>query len=431
MNSHPDTLSRRKVLGASAAAIAGSSIVGFPHVLRSAPAGGGGTLKVALVGCGGRGTGAAKQALSADSNVELVAFADVVAEQIEKAHEQLNKNAPGKVKEGVKKFLGLDAIDKVLNENVDVVILTTPPGFRPAHFEKCVQAGKHTFCEKPCATDAPGVRRFMEAGRIAKEKGLGMQSGFCWRANYAERATFEQIHKGAIGKVRAVHGTYLAGTPWVKPRQEGWTDLEWQLRNWMYFTWLGGDQIVEQCVHTVDKMSWTFRDVPPISAQGMGGRQQRIEEQYGHVWDHCSVVYEYPEGARGFIECRQQAGTFNETADYIIGTKGECRINGFGNVHAITGETSWKYDGPKNDMYQTEHDEFFKSLRDGKPLNMADKIAHSTMVAIMGRMAAYTGKVITWDEALNSKESLAPEKLDWNGKYEVPPVAMPGRTKFI
>ncbi len=428
MNSSLDLLPRRKFLATSAATIAGASLVGFPNVLRSAPAGG--TLKVALVGCGGRGTGAAKQALSADSNIELVAMADIAEDQIAKSLDQLQKNVPGKVKEGVKKFLGLDAIDKVLNENVDVVLLTTPPGFRPAHFEKCVQAGKHTFCEKPCATDAPGVRRFMEAGRIAKEKGLGMQSGFCWRSNYAERATFEQIHAGAVGDIRAVHGTYLAGTPWVKPRQPGWTDLEWQLRNWMYFTWLGGDQLVEQCVHTIDKMSWTFRDVLPLNAQGMGGRQQRIEEQYGHVWDHDSVVYEYPGDARAFIQCRQQAGTFNETADYIMGSKGVCRINGFGKQHRISGETTWKYEGPANDMYQTEHDEFFKSLRDGQPLNFADKIAQSTMIAIMGRMACYTGKVITWEEALASTESLAPEKLDWNGTYEVPPVAVPGRTKF-
>jgi hypothetical protein len=162
----------------------------------------------------------------------------------------------------------------------------------------------------------------------------------------------------------------------------------------------------------------------------MGGRQQRVEPAYGHVWDHCSVVYEYPDGARGFIECRQQANTFNETADYFMGTKGECVINGFRKLHRITGETTWKYEGERNDMYQTEHDEFFASLREGKPLNFADKLAHSTMVAIMGRMAAYTGKVITWEEALNSKESLAPEKLDWNGKYDVPPVPVPGRTKF-
>ncbi|HEV7867673.1 MAG TPA: Gfo/Idh/MocA family oxidoreductase [Chthoniobacteraceae bacterium] len=388
-------------------------------------------LRIALVGCGGRGSGAANQALKADSNVTLAALADVVEEQADKALENLRNQHPDKVTD-TQKFIGLDAIDRVLASDVDVVLLTTPPGFRPEHFEKAVKAGKHVFCEKPVAVDAPGVRRFMEAAKLSKEKKLGVQSGFCWRANFAERATFEQIEKGTIGKVSAVYGDYLGGTPWVKPRKEGWTDLEWQLRNWMYFTWLSGDHLVEQAVHTVDKMSWAFGDVAPLRAVSLGGRQQRVEPEYGHIFDHFAVMYEYPDGARGTIFARQQAGTFNQNSDHIIGSKGYCDINGFKKLHRITGETSWKYEGPKNDMYQTEHDEFFASIRQGQPLNFADKLAHSTMVAILGRMAAYTGQMISWEDALASQESLAPkEPLTWDMKLEVPPVAMPGRTKLI
>jgi predicted dehydrogenase len=391
-------------------------------------------LKIALVGCGGRGTGAASQALKADKYIELVAMADIAPDQIEKSLGNL-KGAVSTEKINMsddRKFVGLDAIDKVLQTDVDVVILTTPPGFRPEHYEKAVKAGKHAFVEKPIATDAPGVRRFLEAAKESKAKGLGCQSGFCWRSSYAERETQQKIREGMIGEVRATYGTYLTNTPWVKPRQEGWTDLEYQLRNWMYFTWLSGDHLVEQAVHNVDKMCWTFNDVDPVSATGTGGRQQRVEDQYGHVYDHFAIQYEFPQGARGFIFCRQQQGCANETADHFLGTKGTVdQLSGRYNRIRTFGGDSWKYDGDKNDMYQTEHDEFFASLRAGKPLHMGEKIAHSTMVAIMGRMAAYTGQTVTWEDAIASKETLRPaEKLEWNMKLETPPVAIPGRTKF-
>jgi myo-inositol 2-dehydrogenase / D-chiro-inositol 1-dehydrogenase len=424
------SLSRRTFLGRSAAAVGGVALIGgFPSILSGAPITK--TLKIALVGCGGRGSGAANQALKADPNVELVALVDVVEDQVNNSLKNLQSQHPEKTK-NVKKIVGLDGIDQLLKEDVDVVLLCTPPGFRPEHLEKCVKAGKHTFCEKPIAADVPGLQRFLAAAKEGKSKGLGLQSGFCWRANYAERATFGELHKGTAGKVTTYYGTYLAGTPWVKPRKEGWTDLEWQLRNWLYFTWLSGDHIVEQAIHTVDKMSWAFGDVAPIQAVAMGGRQQRIEEEYGHIWDHFAICYDYPDGGKGFVFCRQQAGTYNENADHIIGTKGYCKINGFAKVHRITGENSWKYEGERKDMYQVEHDEFFASLRKGEPLNYGEKMAHSTLLGILGRTAAYTGKVVTWEEINNSKEVLAPTaKLEWNMKLEVPPVPMPGRTKLV
>jgi myo-inositol 2-dehydrogenase / D-chiro-inositol 1-dehydrogenase len=430
-NKSATPLPRRDFLTRSAAALAATSVLGFPAIVR---ADNDKILKLGIVGCGGRGTGAIGNALSADKNVILTAMGDVVRDRIYTSHENISKTKPDQVKvEEGKKFVGLDAIDEVLKTDVDVVILTTPPGFRPQHLKKAVAAGKHVFCEKPVAVDAPGVRDVIATAAEAKKKGLGIQSGFCWRSNYGERAIFEQIlQKDAIGKVRSYYGTYLANSPWVKERKPEWTDLEWQLRNWLYFTWLSGDHLVEQAIHTVDKMSWAFGDIDPISATAMGGRQQRIEEQYGMIYDHFSVAYEYPEGARGFVYCRQQAGCDNENADEIIGADGTARINGFRKLRTISGKNTWKYEGPANDMYQTEHEEMFAAIRKGQPLNYGEKLAHSTLMGIMGRMSAYTGKTITWEQALKSEETLAPkEALEWNMKLPVPPVPMPGRTKFL
>ena len=428
-NTSDNSLNRRTFLTRSAAALAASSVMGFPSIVRADNEK---ILKLGIVGCGGRGTGALNNALSADKNVVLTAMGDVVRERIYTSFDNISKTKPAQVKvEEGKKFVGLDAIDQVLASDIDVVILTTPPGFRPAHLKKAVAAGKHPFCEKPVAVDAPGVRDVIATAAEAKKKGLSIQSGFCWRANYAERTMFEKIHGGAIGDVRSYYGTYLANSPWVKERKPEWTDLEWQLRNWLYFTWLSGDHLVEQAIHTVDKMSWAFKDVDPISATALGGRQQRTEEQYGMIYDHFAVSYEYPAGARGFVYCRQQAGCDNENADEIIGADGTARINGFRKLHTITGKNTWKYDGPKNDMYQTEHEEMFAALRKGQPVNYGDKLAHSTLMGIMGRMSAYTGKTITWEQALNSTEVLAPkEPLTWDMKLPTPPIPMPGRTKF-
>jgi predicted dehydrogenase len=420
------SLPRRSFLGQSAALAVAAS---FPAIMRGEP--NSKKLKIALVGCGGRGSGAANQALTADSNCELAYLADIAEDQADNALKNLTAKHPEKTK-NAQKFIGLDAIDKVCASDADVVLLTTPPGFRPEFFQKVVEAGKHTFCEKPVATDPAGARRFMEAARLSKQKGLGCQSGFCWRSSLGERAIFEQIKGGAIGKVMAVHGTYLGATPWVKPRKPEWTDLEWQLRNWMYFTWLSGDHLVEQCIHTVDKMSWAFGDVDPISAVAVGGRQQRVEPEYGHIYDHFGVTYEYPDGGRGFIYCRQQSGTFSETADHIIGSEGMANIIGSRKLQTITGKNTWRYQGPAPDMYQVEHDEFFASIRQGNPLNFAEKLAHSTMIGIMGRLAAYTGKQVTWEDLQKSQEDLRPkEPLKWDMKLSVPEVAIPGRYPLV
>lgn len=393
------------------------------------------TLKIGLVGCGGRGTGAANQALNADKNVKLVAVADVFRQQIDYSIENLKTNPEIASKVQVDedhKFVGLDAYKSVIDA-CDVVLLASPPGFRPVHLRAAVDANKHIFTEKPMATDAPGCRSCIETVKLAKEKKLGILAGFCWRYDYPRRELFKRVHEGQIGDVMSVYGTYLTSP--VKPmpaadtRPEGITDLEWMVRNWYNFVWLSGDGLVEQAIHTVDWLAWTMKDAPPASAVAVGGRQ--IPALGGNIWDHIEVNYEWDNdaGTRGFLAQRQIAGCYNENGLVIQGTKGSAHISPRG-VY-ISGENAWKYEGDKPNMYQVEHDEFFASLRKGEPLNDGDRMMSSTLMGIMGRMAGYTGRKVTWEMALNSQEVLVPEIKDWNSVVNVPPTAQPGITQFL
>lgn len=393
------------------------------------------TLKLGLVGCGGRGTGAAREALKADSNTKLVAVADAFRKPIDYSIDNLKQVE--EIAERVQvdedhKFVGIDAYQKVI-DSCDVVLLTTPPGFRPVHLKAAVAANKHIFTEKPMATDVPGVRSVMESVKLAKEKKLGILAGFCWRYDYARRELFQRIHDGQIGDVVGIYGRYLTGP--VKPmpapesRPKGITDLEWMVRNWYNFVWLSGDGLVEQAVHTVDWLAWTMKDVMPTSCTAVGGRQ--IPQPGGNIWDHIEINYVWGNsvGTRAFLAQRQIPGCFNETALTVIGSKGTGHIGGRGVM--ITGEKPWQYDGKSNNMYQTEHDEFFASLRRGQPLNDGDRMVSSTLMGIMGRTAGYTGLEITWDMIMNSQEALVPEIVDWNTEVKVPPTAQPGITKFV
>jgi myo-inositol 2-dehydrogenase/D-chiro-inositol 1-dehydrogenase len=395
------------------------------------------TLKVGLVGCGGRGRGAAREALNADKNVVLTSVGDIFETQIDSGLKEIEREmekagTPEKMKVE-HKFSGLDAFQKVIDSGVDVVLLATPPGFRPRHLKAAVAAGKHVFCEKPVATDAPGVRTALEAVEEARKKNLGLLAGFCWRYSAQERALFERIHAGDIGDVRVFYGTYYTGP--VKPmppadrRPPGMGDLEWQVRNWYNFGWLSGDGLVEQAVHAVDWMCWAFKDVPPLKAVAVGGRQ--IPAHGGNIFDHFEINYEYPEGARGFLGCRQITGCMNDNTATIYGTKGTARELGFNGANFIKGEKSWRYSGERPNMYQVEHNEFFASLRAGQPLNDGVRLCHSTMVAIMGRMAAYSGEELTWDAALNSEDNLVPEQLDWKMNLPVRPMALPGQNRVV
>lgn len=426
------TTRRDFLKNSSAAAAVG---LAAPFILsskgRAAALSPGDTIKVGLVGCGGRGTGAANDALDADANVVLTAVGDAFEDNLQRGLGSIKKAKGEKVKvEPDHQFVGLDAYQKVINSGVDVVVLATPPGFRPMHLKAAIEAGKHVFCEKPMAVDAPGVRMVLAAAAEAKRKKLAIVSGFCWRAHLPKRATFGEVLNGGVGDIHTVYSTYNTGpVKDVTIRNEKWTDMEAQVRNWYQFTWLSGDHIAEQAVHSIDMMSWAMGDVPPVRVSGNGGRQVRTS--WGNIYDHFSILYEYAIGARGFHVCRQIPGCAGDYAVHIAGSKGKCVVDCTRDRHEITGEKAWKYDGPKNDMYQKEHDELFASIRKGEPINHGEWMAQSTMLAIAGRMAAYTGQVVTWEQAMNSQESLLPEQLAWDAPVKAPVVAMPGKTKFV
>lgn len=396
------------------------------------------TLRIGLVGCGGRGTGAAEQALKADKNVVLVAMGDVFDERVQASLSSLQKQGAGegyghRIKVTPDKcFSGLDAYQKVIDCGVDVVLLATPPGFRPVHLKAAVDAGKHVFCEKPMATDAPGVRSVIESGTVAKQKNLALVAGFCWRYDLARREFYKRIHDGALGDVRAIYATYFAGP--VKPmppantRPTNMADLEWQLRNWYNFVWLSGDGLVEQACHSVDKIAWAMKDATPLKAVAVGGRNTPNHE--GNIYDHIFITYEFENDVRAFMGQRQVANAFSENSDYLMGELGFGKISGWSDP-VIRAKEAWKYRGEKSNMYQQEHNELFASIRKGQPINDSTWMAHSTMMAIMGRMAAYTGQEVTWEEAFNSQEQLVPAQLDWKMKLGIPPMAVPGMTKLI
>ncbi|HEY4261638.1 MAG TPA: Gfo/Idh/MocA family oxidoreductase [Schlesneria sp.] len=431
---NPTNSSRRQFLK-TGATVAGT--LGLNLTMNSgAFAAGSDQLKVGLVGCGGRGTGAAQQALTADSQVKLVACADAFPQQIDNAIGSLKANK--RIAEQVAvtddyKFVGLEGYRKLIDA-CDVVLLASPPGFRPYHLRAAVEAGKHIFTEKPMATDAPGIRSVIESVKIAKEKKLAMVAGFCWRYDLPRRELFKRIHSGEIGDVIAAYGTYLTSP--VKPmppastRPEGISDFDWMLRNWYNFTWLSGDGLVEQAIHTVDWLQWVAKDAPPSKCVAVGGRQ--IPAHGGNIFDHIEVNYEWDSGLRCFIAQRQISGCHSENGLTVMGSKGIARITGFGKDGvSITGANPWKYEGPSPDMYQVEHDEFFDSIRTGKPINDGDRMVTSTMAGIMGRMAGYTGKQVTWDMAMNSKELLCPDLKSLSDEVKVAPIAQPGVTPFI
>ena len=427
-------ITRRDVLrgGLAAAAAApalSSSVLAALSRSGAVHARGSDTLRVGLIGCGGRGSGAATQALDADPGVIVTAMADAFPERVESCLVQLREHDPQRVQvDDGRKFVGFDAYRQLIDSGVDVVILATPVVFRPMHLKAAVDAGKHVFCEKPMAVDAPGVRSVLASAAEAKRRNLSLVAGFCWRYSDAERATFHEIHEGRIGAVRAVHTSYNT-SGWVepKPRDPNWSEMEYCLRNWHYFYPLSGDHVVEQACHSIDKIAWAMNDRTPARCTTVGGRAVRT---MGNVYDHFGVTYEYDDGARAFHTCRQIENTPFDNSDYVMGEKGFCAINGWAPSHEITGESPWRYEGERRNMYQTEHDELFASIRKGEPINDGVWMAHSTLMSIMARMAAYTGQTITWDQALNSQEDLTPKRWEW-GSIEMPPVALPGRTQFI
>ncbi|MFM7296232.1 MAG: Gfo/Idh/MocA family protein [Planctomycetota bacterium] len=426
------SLSRREVLRTGGVVIASGAIASaLPAGTLGFHSSGTDVLRVGLVGCGGRGTGAAAQALSADPQVELVAMGDAFADHVETALKSLKANPEfgARVKvDDDHKFTGFDNYKRVIDA-VDVVLFATSPHFRPMQVEYAAQSGKHMFVEKPIATDSPGVRRVMAACEVARQKKLNVVSGLCYRYEKKKRETIRRVHDGAIGKILAAQTTYNTGGLWHRGRQPEWSDMEWQMRNWLYFTWLLGDHIVEQHIHSLDKVAWALGDKYPVRVTASGGRAQRTEEKWGNIYDHFNTVYEYEDGVKVFSSCRQWNGASSDVSDHVFGTKGIAHLQS----HSIEGESAWRYrevEGEQDDMYQNEHNELFAAIRKGAVIDNSDYMCKSTMMAIMARMAAYTGQTLTWEQAWNSQEDLSPASYDWTS-IATPPVAIPGVTKFI
>lgn len=434
--------SRREFLQHSAAsAIAGGVAIGGLAALGPIPAAhaaGSDVLKIGLIGCGGRGTGAATQALQADENVKLIALGDAFGDRLQICLGSLLKHEKVGSKVDVppeRQFTGFKAYQQVIDSGVDVVLLATPPHFRPLHLQAAVDAGKHIFAEKPVAVDAPGVRWVLRTCEEAKKKDLSVVSGLCLRYSSGFRELVGRVHAGKLGEIHTLQANDYRGGIWLRPREEGDTDMHWQMRNWYYFTWLSGDFNVEQHVHYLDICAWLMGNRYPTSAIGIGGRQVRTGPEYGNIFDHHSVVYEFAGGAKFFSNTRQIPGCKNDMSAQAVGTLGKAHLSERKNGLTITphakSNTPWVYKDDGDDrMYQIEHDELFQSIRSGKPLNNGEYMAKSTLLAIMGRMATYTGQQVTWEQALNSQEDLTPPKYEW-GPIETPAVAVPGVTKFV
>ncbi len=419
---------RREFMRRAAAGAASAAAFGILHSANAQDAGK--MLRVGLIGCGGRGTGAAREALLADPNVQLVAMADTFADQIDSALSRLKgdeKIAARVAVDDKNKFPGFDGYKNVI-ESCDVIVHGTPPGPRPLHVRAAVEAGKHLFVEKPVAVDAPGVRSMMESCRMAREKNLVLVSGLCYRYQFAKRETIKRLQDGAIGDIVAMQTTYNTGGLWHKGRDPKWSEMEYQIRNWLYFDWLSGDHINEQHIHSLDKIMWLMKDTPPAKCTASGGRAQRTDPKYGNIYDHFNSVFEWENGVRCFSSCRQWESTSTDVSDWIFGTNGKANIQ----EHYIRTNDGkeWRYAGTGEDnMYQNEHNAFFAAIRKGEVI-VDEYMCSSTLMAILARTSAYTGKTISWDQMLNSKLDLTPKEMTW-GDVPVNPLPVPGQTQFV
>jgi predicted dehydrogenase len=426
------TTSRRQFIRHSSTAAAALSLA-FPQVLRGAADSR--KLKIGLVGCGGRGTGALAQALGADSNSVVTALADAFTEQIDGTLQSLQ--AKPEFADRIKvaedhRFVGLDAFAKLMAADVDVVLLATPPGFRPTHLAAAIDAGKHVFCEKPMATDAPGVRSVLASARLAKEKNLCVVAGFNVRHDTTHQEFMREIHEGKLGEVMSLRDNRL-GTP-VKPmpppeaRPAGMSDLEWQLRNWYNFYWLSGDGLVEQAVHHVDRILWAMQDEPPLDCLANGGRN--IPNHEGNIYDHIDALWQWESGVQESMMQRQVTGCDPDGTLTVHGTKGRAAFN-LSRGPVPQGGKRERTNYNVGSSYDNEHAYLFSAIRAGEAVNDGVRMAHSTLAAIMARMAAYTGKRITWEMAMNSQEVLVPEGLTWETDMPLTPMAIPGKTPFL
>jgi predicted dehydrogenase len=437
-----DFLKHSSLAAAGAAALARFPFVTAAHAAPDDP------IRIGLIGCGGRGTGALADALgaatdvnypqagyhtenikanatTASKNIQVVALADVFQDRLNSCREQLQKLNITVPSEAC--FVGFDGYKKLLAmPAVNYVILATPPHFRPMHLKAAIEAGKNAFMEKPVAVDGPGVRMVIEAGELAKQKNLGIVAGTQRRHMKSYSEAIKRLQDGAIGEILCARAYWNGGVIWVVERQQGWSDMEWQLRNWNYFTWLGGDHIVEQHVHNLDIMNWVL-NAHPVKALAMGGRQARPNQNYGHIYDHFAVEYEYANGVRMFSQSRQMNGCEGKVEEAVVGTKGTSNCKDW--IRGADRSLVWRFRDKDTNPYQQEHQDLIDSIRCGKPLNKAQAVAESTLTGIMGRESAYAGRSIEWEEALKSNMRLGPEKYEF-GSLPFPEVPMPGQYKF-
>lgn len=431
--SRRDFLARSSLVSAGGALALNLGAARFAH-----GAGADETIRIGVIGCGGRGAGAAQQALSTQGPVKLVAMGDAFEDAVENAFAAISKGAAERIdcpKE--RRFSGLDAYQKVLACDVDLVVLATPPGFRPVHFEAAVAAGKHVFMEKPVATDAAGVRRVLAAVAESRKKGLGVGVGLQRHHDVSYQETIKRLHEGMIGDIVAGRAYWCASGVWDprRTREQCSSDMEFQLRNWYYHTWLSGDQICEQHIHNIDVINWAKNDYP-VSALGWGGRQVRIDPKYGEIYDHTAVEFVYADGSRMFSYGRHIPNCWNSVSEAVHGTKGTAQIDkGQIKVH---GGAEWSFRGDKGPQardgnpFQAEHDVLQASIRAGSPINEGENGAKSTMTAILGRMACYGGNEVKWADAIESKIVLGPyDTLSFDTDVPTPRVAVPGLTQVV
>jgi predicted dehydrogenase len=416
----------------TATVAAGAAVVSNLSLAPAVHAAGSDQIKVGIVGCGGRGTGAGENVLNAARGVTIYALGDVFKFQVDGARGRLTNAVKGKkvqelgnnVEVEGRCFSGLDAYKQVINSGANYIILATTPGFRPIHLEAAVAAGKNIFTEKPVGVDGPGIRTVLAAYEEAQKKGLHIVAGTQRRHQAPYLETMKQIHDGAIGDIVGGRGYWMQGILWARaPKPEMTSDVAKQIWNWYNYTWLCGDHIVEQHVHNLDVLNWAI-GTHPQSAVGMGFRT-RNDERYGHIYDFFAIDFAYPKGVHALSMCRQISGCQNEVGEYLVGTKGMCHVSAYN----INGKRVAGRGGV--DPYVQEHTDLIESIRSGKPLNELKQVAESTLTAIMGRMSAYTGKQVSWEQALNSKEDLMPKDLTLDMSKPVAPVATPGKTPLI
>ena len=438
-NTPAEQSSRRTFIKNSSLLVAGGAVAGQLALSRSAHAFGSDEIKIGLVGCGGRGTGAAGQAMNTEGKTKLMAMADAFPDKVTASVRGLKGQHGDKVDVPPdRQFAGFDAYKKVLDTDIDLVILATPPGFRPLHVEAAINAGKHVFMEKPVAVDAAGVRRVLAATRMAQKKNLALAVGLQRRHEPRYKETIQRLQDGAIGDIIFARAYWNGGGVWTRPRRPEQTEMEYQMRNWYYFNWLCGDHIVEQHIHNLDVMNW-LKDGYPVTAQGQGGRQVRTGIDSGEIYDHHMIEFTYADGTKMLSQCRHIRNTWSSVNEYAHGTKGSCDIGG-ARILDADGNSIYRFGRGGGGGHQQEHHDLFEELRNGRRPNEGEYGALSTMTSIFGRMATYSGKMISWDDAINSElvispvdeltnfDDTPPTMPDADGQYPIP---MPGLTRTV